>query len=92
MTGNREEMLERAKERGYDLWMQNSSYTWYSFINERLHINLELYAETGEFALNHMRGIIKITTEKCGSFMNDDHFNRIQREMRRVVRNVRWDD
>lgn len=86
-----EEMLEKAKERGYDLWMQNSAHTWYSFIDDR-HINLELYTETGEFVLNHVKGIIKITTEKCGSFMNDNHFNRIQREMRKIVREATWEE
>jgi hypothetical protein len=86
----KEEMLEKAKERGYDLWMQNSSGDWYSFVNDRWHINLELYTETGEFVLNHMSGIIKITTDKCGSFMNDNHFNRIQREMRKIVRSILW--
>jgi hypothetical protein len=80
-----DDMLAKAKERGYDLWMHSSDKTWYSLINERNHINLELYVKTGDFVLNHLKGIIKITTGKCGSFMDDEHFKRIEKDMRKVL-------
>jgi hypothetical protein len=80
-----EMMLEKARERGYETVMSNGDYTWYSLYNSRWKLNLELYTETGEFVLNRMNGIIRITTDKCGSFMNDEHFNKIEREMRAVL-------
>jgi hypothetical protein len=84
----REEMLEKAKERGYSLIAQSSDNTWYSLHHEHRPLNLQLYVESEEFILTHMVGIIKITTDKCGSFLNDKHFSRIEKEMRRVVFNL----
>lgn len=75
-------MLAKAVERGYDLVMHNSNYTWYSFMHERRSINLQLYPETEEFVLSHIDGIITSSTGKCGSFMSDDHFKKIERHMR----------
>lgn len=83
-----EEMLEKAKERGYSITMTRGDRKWYSFIHERYPINLGLTLESGEFTLTHLRGIIKISTGTCGSFMNDAHFLRIQREIIDVILKV----
>jgi hypothetical protein len=86
-----QEMLDKAKERGYDLWMSDTDHTWYSFVSDKhtSTINLELYPETGEFVLSHIKGIIQITTGKCGPFMNDKHFDKIEREMRKILFDLR---
>lgn len=81
----REKALAKAKERGYELTMRSGDKSWYSFYNERYQLNLEVYIKTQEFVLNHMKGIVKITTDKCGSYLNDDHFKRIEKAIREVV-------
>ncbi len=80
-----EQVILVAKERGYSVNMFSGDRSWYSFMHERFPLNLQVYIESKEFEISHMRGNIQITTTKCGSFMNDEHFNRIEREIRRVV-------
>lgn len=85
MTEEAKAMIERARERGYSLNMHSSDKSWYSFSHERYPLNLQLFVNTGDFSLTHLKGIVKITTDKCGSFMMDSHFNRIEREMRTIL-------
>lgn len=82
---SREELLEKAKERGYSLVMHSSDKNWYSFMNDRRAINLQLYVNSEEFVLSHMDGIINSSTGNCGSFMNDEHFKKIERLMRNFL-------
>jgi hypothetical protein len=81
----RKEMLDKARERGYSVVMHSSDKNWYSFTHELYRFNLQITVSTGEFKFTFMRGIIEVTTGNCGSFMNDEHFRRIEREMRSVV-------
>jgi hypothetical protein len=84
---SRQEMLDKAKERGYEIVAFSSDKSWYSLYNEHRHINLELYVNTEEFILNHMvkESIVRITIDKCGSFMNDKHFDSMERQIRKVI-------
>jgi predicted P-loop ATPase/GTPase len=83
----REVMLEKAKERGYEVFAVSGDHSWYSLNHNRRPINLQLYIDTEEFILQHnvQESIVRITTDKCGSFMNDEHFERIERQIRKVV-------
>jgi hypothetical protein len=81
-----EEILEKAKSRGWTTLAHSADKSWYSLMHESGRpINLQLYVNTNEFVLTHMKGIIKITTDTCGSFMNDVHFDRMDRQMRAIV-------
>lgn len=83
----KEEMLAKAIERGYETHMSNGAGDWVSMYNPRKKLNLQIWFNTNEFELSHMKGIVLITTTKCGSFMNDDHFKKIQRQINNIV----WD-
>lgn len=80
-----EEMLAKAEERGYSVVMHSGDKDWYSFMHKFYKFNLQVYVSKEEFKFTYMKGIIQVTTGNCGSFMNDTHFERIQREMRSVV-------
>lgn len=82
---HRNDLLMKAEDRGYLVTMQSGDYTWYSMYNERHRLNLQLWIDSEQFELSHMKGAILITTTKCGSFMNDKHFERIEREIRKIV-------
>jgi hypothetical protein len=81
----RESILKKAEERGYSVLMHSSDHSWYSFMTERHKINLQVHIDEESFILSFHKGIVKITTDKCGSFMNDKHFDRIEREIRRIA-------
>ena len=81
-------IMSKAEERRYSLNMQSGDGTWYSFMHDTKPINLQVWVDTEEFELVHMKRSIKVTTSKCGSFMNDEHFKRIEREIRKIVFNL----
>jgi hypothetical protein len=85
-------MLNKARERGYSVTMQNSNGTWYSLMHKEYPINLILYLETGEFELSHMVNGLRLTTDKCGSFANDKHFKGFERKMRSAILELHWED
>jgi len=47
-----EDILMKAKERGYSVIINSSDYKWYSLYNETNKLNLQLY-KNGEFTLSH---------------------------------------
>lgn len=79
----KEQMLEEAKGRGYEIVMHSGDYSWYSLYNEVHKINLQLRFKPHEttFELTYMVGFLKLTTGECGSFMNGVHFFGIQHQM-----------
>lgn len=85
----RAELIQKAKERGYELVMTDGDENWYSFYSRNHKLNLEVHVGTAEFTLLQYEGIIKITTGKCGSFMADSHFKRIERQILDVLTSVR---
>lgn len=80
----RNELLHKAEDRGYSVTMHSSDYSWYSLYSERFRLNLSLNIDKESFVLSHQKGIVTITTGECGSFMNDKHFDRIEREIRKI--------
>ena len=50
---------------------------------------LELWPDTNEFLLRYNIGMFVYQSSKCGSFTNDDHFNRFVREMRFMCLNIK---
>ena len=80
-----EEMLAKAEERGYSVVMHSSNKDWYSLMHEMYRFNLQVVVSKKEFKFTYLKGIIEVTTGYCGSFMLDDHFTRIEKEMRKVV-------
>ena len=81
----KEEMIEKAMERGYSMVAQSGDGNWYSFMCDQRPINLQLWIDKEEFELTHMIGMLKLTTTNCGSFMVDSHFERIEKSMNRVI-------
>src|SRR5690606_20833230 len=69
-----EQVLAKAKERGYIINMHPGDRSWYGLMHERYNISLQLYPEKNEFELAHFIRGVKITSEVCGAFMDDKHF------------------
>jgi hypothetical protein len=85
MSLTKEEVIAKCIEREYDLNI--SSENWISFItNDRYRIGLQVWLDTGKFELFKYYGIFKISSDKRGSFMNDKHFDDIERDMTSYVR------
>ena len=69
------EMKNKATERGYSLHSRTSDYSRYNFINDN-GIGLLVYPNSDEFQLYYNIDLCtSIQGGKCGSFMNDKHFN-----------------
>lgn len=85
MDNTVEQVLEEAKARGYVVTMHSGDRTWYGLHHENYNIHLDLYVNTDEFNLLSMKGFIKITTGRCGSFSNLQHFLGIQRQMIEIL-------
>jgi hypothetical protein len=87
----REEILAKAEKRGYSVIAFSSDKSWYSLYHDFFGINLELYPDTEEFVFNYRidRSILRLTTDKCGSFMNDEHFKRIEKQTVGTIFNLR---
>jgi hypothetical protein len=79
------EALELAKQYGYHENMRSSSGNWFGLHHDNLPIHLDLYPETERFMLTTMHGIVKITTDECGSFSNMVHFLGMQRKIIEVI-------
>ncbi len=87
-------MLAKAKERGYEITMVSGDKDWYALYSNRHRLNLQLRIFKGEFKLSHMvsSSIVEITTNWCGSFMSDEHFDKLERQIRKVVFNQLGED
>lgn len=88
---NVKEALELASQYGYHENMRSADKSWFGLHHERLPIHLDLYPATEQFALTTMHGIVKITTDKCGSFSNMVHFLGMQRRIIEVIEKL-WEN
>lgn len=69
------EMRNKAEERGYTLHHKTGDCKRYNFINND-GIGLIVYPESDEFEIYYNIDLCtSIQGGKCGSFMNDKHFN-----------------
>lgn len=78
MNEIKEQLLEVAKQRGYDLHTQSGDRNWYGFMHNRYPISLEIWIDTQEFKLSHAHGMLVTSTGKCGSFISEVHFKRFE--------------
>lgn len=85
MKYTKEEMLEEAKSRGYTITARSGDGTWFNLNHDYMSLSCELWVDTNEFQLNAFHGMLKLTTGKCGSFMNHDHFMKFQRQMQMAM-------
>lgn len=80
-----EQVLEKAKERGYSINMMSADRSYYGMSSDRYSFGLELYPQKDEFVLTYYHGVLKLTTDKCGSFSNDKHFKKFEKLIREAV-------
>ena len=80
-----DELLEEARNRDYTVTISTPDKSYYSLQHAYLPINLELHTKDNEFTLNYLDGLLKVTTGKCGSFMNHDHFMKFQRMVQMAI-------
>ena len=85
----REEVLQKANDRGWYSNIHSNDRTWYSMTHRLYPFVLELWPDTNEFLLRYNIGMFVYQSCKCGSFTNDDHFNRFVREMRFICLNIK---
>ena len=85
----REEVLQKANDRGWYSNIHSNDRTWYSMTHRLYPFVLELWPNTNEFLLRYNIGMFVYQSSKCGSFTNDDHFNRFVREMRFMCLNIK---
>lgn len=86
----REEVLQKADDRGWSSNMRSGDETWYLMTHRLYPFVLELWPDTNEFLLKYKVGMFVYQTGKCGSFTNDDHFNRFFKEMRFMCLNIKF--
>lgn len=84
----REEVLQKANDRGWYSFM-SSKDGCYTMTHELYPFVVDLWPDTNEFLLRYNIGLFEFKSRKCGSFTNDEHFNRLFREMRFIVINIR---
>lgn len=82
--------LLKAAERGFSINMMSSDKRWYGMTDERDGFCLELYPDTDEFKLTYPHGLLILSTDKCGSFSNDEHFNKFKKIMRKSIFNLNF--
>ena len=85
---SREEVLQKANDRGWYSSMHSGDRTWYVMTHQLYPFVIELWPDTNEFQLRYNSGLFVFQSGKCGSFTNDEHFNRFFREMRYMVSNI----
>jgi hypothetical protein len=84
-----EEVKALAKEREYSSWSHSANYSWMHFIsNDHYRIGLQVWPETGDFELSRMFGLIHVSTGKCGSFENQDHFAKFEAQMVSIISTI----
>lgn len=86
---NYEEMINKANERGYEVHSFDPQHTWANLTKPGRNypersLGLQIWVESGEFELFHViaQSTFTIRSGKCGSFMNDEHFGRFERQLR----------
>lgn len=84
----REEVMQKANDRGWYTFL-SSSDGCYTMTHKLYPFVIDLWPDTNEFLLRYNSGLFVFQTGKCGSFTNDEHFNRLFREMRFMVMNIR---
>jgi hypothetical protein len=77
MNPTPEEVLQKAKDRGFSVHMQSGDKSWYALMSDKSPIALHLYPKTNEFEIHYVHGVFTLSSGKCGSFMSDDHFSKI---------------
>lgn len=78
----REEVLQKANDRGWYSQMSTVDGSWHVMTHKLYSFVIELWPDTNEFLLRYNSGLFTFQSGKCGSFTNDEHFNRFFREMR----------
>lgn len=86
---NREEILQKANDRGWYTTMHSADGSWHVLMHAYYPFALELWPDTEEFLFRYNTGLFTFQSGKCGSFTLEEHFNRIFRQMRRYVSDIR---
>lgn len=82
---SREEVLQKAKERGFTVHAQSGDKSWYLMMTGKSPIGLHLYPNTNEFELVYGQGIFQLRSGKCGSFTDDKHFSGIANQAHQLA-------
>lgn len=85
----REEVLQKANDRGWYSHIHSNDNTWYVMYHKLYPFVMELWPDTNEFLLRYNIGLFEYKSAKCGSFTNDKHFNKFFREMRFMCMYIR---
>lgn len=80
-----DEIIDKAKERGYRLHNRTSDYSVYCFLKDD-GIGLIVYTKTKEFEIYYnVDLVVSLKGGKCGSFMMDKHFNNQEKRITNYV-------
>lgn len=84
-----DEAVERAEVFGYTVVTTTPERNWFNATktwgtNDQV-ISLQVYPDTENFVLTHYHGVIQVTTGGIGSFLNDVHFLRWQRQFMETI-------
>lgn len=83
---NKEETRELAEKRGFSLWATLGGKKLQMM--DRDGINLIVDPETQEFELAWVipKSIFQIGCPKCSPFTNEEHFNKMYRKFKQIIR------
>lgn len=86
-----EEAEAKLAQRGYSIIHTNGTRTMIGAVKGK--VSVAVHIDKDEFELNSaVDNNLLLTTRTCGSFMNDDHFNKFERSMRLAVINLEYCD
>ncbi|MNL91063.1 hypothetical protein D3C81_07910 [compost metagenome] len=86
-----EEAEEKLKERGYTIIYTNGTRTRLGAVKDKIAVAVDVDKDEFEIKADIVNTLL-ITTRTCGSFMNDTHFNKLERSMRLAVINLEYCD
>ena len=81
-----EEMKQKAEERGYTLHNKTADNSRFNFVSLETGVGLIVYPNSDEFEIYYNVNLcITLQNGKAGSFMNDNHFNKLERMFMKYV-------
>lgn len=84
------EWLKKAVDRGFTVNITTSEKDFFVLTHPNLPMCLELYLNEGNFEFTYYHGIIKLSTGRVGSFMNDEHFLKFQNLMENAIYKLKY--
>lgn len=86
---DKDKIIEIMKSRGYEIHSFNPNYKYIHFFNDEKRLNCEVRVKEWRevtFEISKMIGMIKCTTQECGSLENEEHFNKFENWISKITK------